>query len=141
MPPKSRPSFLTYLKAFLPALLWAGLIFILSSQPVLPGPGAPAFDYSLKKIAHIVVYGVLWWLVRRGISITHPKHPQNPKITFITYLVVFLYAASDEFHQSFVPGRHPNPTDLIYDLFGATLAWFGWRHRQNSAHFGEKKSL
>lgn len=130
MTPKPLPKLLIYLQAFFPALVWAGIIFALSSQPVLPGPEAPAFDYLLKKIGHIVVYAVLWWLVRRGIALSQPKNNHYSDITAITYLIILLYAISDETHQAFVPGRHPNPTDLLYDLFGATLAWFWWRQRE-----------
>ena len=37
-------------------------------------------------------------------------------------LIVLLYALSDEFHQSFVPGRHPDPFDVATDLAGALVA-------------------
>jgi VanZ family protein len=35
-----------------------------------------------------------------------------------------LYSATDEFHQSFVPGRHPAVTDVMIDAAGAALTLF-----------------
>ena len=47
----------------------------------------------------------------------------DPKKGWLAWLLAILYAASDEFHQSFVPGRHPDPMDvLIFDNLGAIFA-------------------
>jgi len=44
-----------------------------------------------------------------------------------TLLIVFLYAASDEFHQSFVPTRTPLVSDVFIDTAGgATGLLFLW---------------
>ena len=42
-----------------------------------------------------------------------------------TLLLVFLYASSDEFHQSFVPNRTPLFTDVLIDTAGGTLGLLG----------------
>ena len=65
----------------------------------------------VRKIAHIMEYGVLasvaYFAFRR-----------------FSWAFVFsvLYAASDEIHQIFVPGRGPRVTDVLIDSFGAILA-------------------
>ncbi|MBK9782380.1 MAG: VanZ family protein [Anaerolineales bacterium] len=41
----------------------------------------------------------------------------------MAWLLAVLYSATDEFHQSFVPGRHAAVTDvLVFDSFGAMIA-------------------
>ena len=56
---------------------------------------------------------------------------------WLAWLLAVLYAISDEFHQSFVPGRHPSPWDvLIFDNFGALIAlWLvhGYRKTKRPA--------
>jgi len=43
-----------------------------------------------------------------------------------------LYAASDEFHQSFVPGRSCRLLDVLFDATGAAIALgLIWRRKQN----------
>jgi VanZ family protein len=41
----------------------------------------------------------------------------------MTFTLVFLYALSDEWHQSFTPGRTPKWYDIAYDLWGAWMAF------------------
>ena len=45
-----------------------------------------------------------------------------PRPALWTLAVVLLYALSDEYHQSFVPGRHPDVFDIATDLVGAAVA-------------------
>lgn len=107
--------------AYLPVVLWALLIFILSNQPVLPGPPSVTLDFFFKKLGHIFVYMVLWWLVHRAFTITQPKNKVNA--TWTSLLIVFVYALTDEYHQSLIPGRHPGVKDIGYDMLGACIAW------------------
>jgi len=100
----------------LPAL-WAGIIFFLSNQEVLPGFSVSIYDFIFKKTAHMFVYAVLYLLLFRAY-----KKTSSQKITKKHYLVpIFislLYALTDEFHQSLVPGRHPTIRDAGYDMLG-----------------------
>ena len=53
-------------------------------------------------------------------------------------VLALVYAVSDEFHQSFVPERHPSAADLLADALGAgacvcTLYFFGIRQRARGA--------
>lgn len=51
------------------------------------------------------------------------------KYTGWAWLLAVLYAVTDEIHQSFIPGRHPSPLDVIFfDATGAAVAlWFADR--------------
>ena len=80
-------------------IAWMGLIFFLSSRSDLPNfaPGLPGFE---EIGGHLTAYGVLagllWWALR-GSGVKYPA-------TWALVLAVF-YGVTDEFHQSFVPGR------------------------------------
>ena len=116
------------LRAWGPALIWMSIIFFLSSQPKLPGPASPVWNVLLKKAGHFVVYGVLAWLVLHALRQRYEHTAQQQQIETIrrtkilrgyVWGIVVLYAISDEFHQSFVPGRHPKVMDLFIDAWGA----------------------
>ena len=68
-------------------------------------------------IGHFMVYGVLaallWWALR-GVGVRRPL--------LWALAVTVLYSFTDEFHQSFVPNRHPDVFDLATDLAGAVTA-------------------
>jgi len=113
-----------WIKAFLPAIVWAIVIFTLSSQPTLPGFESGFFDFILKKSAHMFVYAVLYLLIARGVEMVAPIKAKKGWLVFLPLLIVFFYAISDEFHQSLVPGRYPTLRDIGYDILGASLMFF-----------------
>lgn len=115
------PKIKLWIKAFVPAIAWASLIFLLSSQPTLPGFESGAFDFILKKFAHVFVYAVLYLLIARGVEMIAPSKKKEPLRIFLPLLIVLIYAISDEFHQSLVPGRYPTWRDIGYDILGASL--------------------
>lgn len=99
--------------AWLAVALWMGLIFTLSSVPSLHISSDSMVDYVLRKIADIVVFGVLALLILRAKA--------GWKLAF---LLTLAYATSDEVHQAFVPGRHSDPVDVGFDTVGAAPALF-----------------
>ncbi len=107
-----------YIKAFLPTILWAGLIFFLSAQQVLPSLSISILDLIFKKTAHIFVYAVLYYLLIRG----YQQIGYNFKKIWLQALILcLLYAISDELHQATVSGRTSSAIDVGFDLFGASL--------------------
>ncbi len=97
------------LAAWGPVVAWCGLIFAFSSVPDLNS--GLAYDYPLRKAAHMAEYGVLALLTRRaGASRAS------------AFVFSVFYAATDEWHQSFVPGRAGAASDVIIDGLGALTA-------------------
>jgi VanZ family protein len=99
------------------AVAWMGLIYFLSAQPQLPHLMPSVFDALQDVLGHFAAYAILGGLLSWALSGTGSTRP-----ALFTLLIVLLYALSDEFHQSFVPGRHPDPFDVATDLAGAALA-------------------
>ena len=97
-----------------------GLIFILSAQPSLPHHPDTLFDLILKKMAHMMEHGILAFLLWRAISRGRGALSRLALVT--AFLVSVLYAASDEYHQTFVPGRHGTSVDVGIDAIGALIA-------------------
>ena len=93
--------------AWLPVLLWAGLIFGLSSVPDL-GTGLGTWDLVLRKLAHVCEYAVLGLLLVRATG----REP-------LAVAAGVAYAGTDELHQHFVRGRHGAFRDVAIDAAGA----------------------
>src|SRR5688500_12150835 len=104
---------------WLAVLLWMSAIFAVSSFPTIATPFEAGFDFSLKKLAHVVEYGVLTVLLFSALRlhIALKRHA-----LFSAALVAIVYACSDEWHQSFVPGREGRLRDVGIDAVGALVA-------------------
>lgn len=115
--------------ALIPPLLWAGVIFFLSSQPSLPSFNLSIIDFFFKKSAHIIVYFTLYLLTWRGLQMLQLHLPTyHPRIWLTALIFCLLYAITDEYHQSLVAYRTATLQDIGYDLLGVLLA-FLWRYR------------
>lgn len=100
-----------------PAALWAGVLFFLSA---IPGADVPPWLFPGEdKLAHLVLYAVLGATLARGRRRGAPGMP-----AWIPPTWGWLYAVSDEWHQSFVPGRDASLGDLAADTVGL-LAGYG----------------
>ena len=106
------------LSLWLPVLLWACLIFGLSSIPNL-STGLGVWDEILRKCAHATEYAILAILLRRAFLAELPA-----------LALAVAYAATDEFHQTFVEGRHGSPIDVLIDSAGAALVLLRIRRRR-----------
>ncbi len=110
---------------WLAAVAWMGVIFLLSARSSFPIL-TPALPELQSIIAHAAEYGILALLLERAwASLPAVRHP-----TLWAIVSVMVYAASDEWHQMFVPGRYADPLDWLIDLTGAILALAlarGWR--------------
>jgi len=110
-----------------------GLIFVLSAQSHLPSAPGPWLDTLLKKAGHAFAYGVLAWLYQRALR-PHIRTPLVLRIASASLAVV--YALSDEYHQTFVPGRTGRLFDVLVDGAGTCgamlLSWWLERRRARS---------
>jgi VanZ family protein len=113
------------LSRWLPAILLMMAIFIFSSIPAKEMPSFGFWDTLVKKGGHAIGYGMLalmYWFALKW----------EKKRLWLAFLMAVLYALLDEFHQSFVPGRHPSLVDaLVIDTGGTLVALAGmWWVRQ-----------
>jgi len=105
-----------FLKFWFPVIVWAGIIFILSSIPNLES--GLEQDFILRKIAHILEYAILTFLLfRAGISAGW----QIKKAIIFSIIIAFLYALTDEYHQTFVFGREGRLEDVGFDSVGILI--------------------
>jgi VanZ family protein len=100
----------TRLSAWIPVILWAGVIFAFSSIPSL-GTGLGVWDLLLRKLAHAAEFGLLAVLVYRA-SGSLP----------VAFVGASAFAATDEVHQLFVRGRTGSPLDWLVDTAGIAIA-------------------
>lgn len=107
--------------AWLPALVMAGVIFLLSAQSDTRLSPNPATDWLLRKTAHLIAYGMLAFLALFALHVA-----RAPRRTALALLIASAYAASDELHQSFVPGRSPEVRDVLIDVCGAAVGVIAW---------------
>ena len=79
---------------------------------------AAYFEHPIRKLAHFCEYacmGVLVYLT------TRPFWKKKKNWYFRILLWVFLSAATDEFHQTFVPDRWGSPADVLLDTLGGVF--------------------
>ena len=105
--------FKKFIILWMPVIIWAGLIFFLSSIPDLKSGLETFWDTILRKMAHMVEYGIFFLLLARAIK--------KPLVWSIIFSI--LYAISDEFHQSFIPGRHMALLDICFDSTGVLIGY------------------
>jgi VanZ family protein len=72
-------------------------------------------------ISHPLEYGLGAILVCRALS-GDLRRPLALGVAIAAVLLVTAYGVTDEYHQSFVPGRDADPLDVVKDFAGATLA-------------------
>lgn len=95
------------------------VIFGFSSIPSTEMPRFGLADFLVKKGGHATGYALLALANMHALSWERKRWP-------IAWLLAVLYSATDEFHQSFVPGRHPALMDVGIDAFGAAIGLLIW---------------
>jgi VanZ family protein len=108
----------------LPVALMA-LIFFFSAQPDL-NSGLGTVDFVLRKLVHISEYALLcllWWRALRTVMPTRSA-------VFAALAITIGYSCTDEFHQTFVHGRHGTPVDVMIDAIGSVSVAVALLRRQ-----------
>ncbi len=95
-----------YVFAALAIALMALIFYVSSSSGFSVGIPSP-WD----KLIHASVFGMLAWLWR-----------QSGASSLVAFALAVLYGVSDEYHQSFTPGRYSDILDLLADATGAAIA-------------------
>ena len=131
--------------AWLAVFMWMGVIFYFSHQPgdvsgetsgrivemisgavttVLPFVDIPeeGLHFVIRKGAHFSVYAVLGLLSFNAFLQSGVK---GKKALFFAWLLATAYAGVDEYHQTFIPGRSGEVTDVMIDSAGAITGILG----------------
>ncbi|MBI5150924.1 MAG: VanZ family protein [Candidatus Omnitrophica bacterium] len=116
-PREKNPHRLKFLKFWFPVFLYSGIIFWASSLPNLK---PPVDFFNIDKVCHILEYAVLGFLLARAFHVQYPAWSAG-KTWRLVALCAFLYGISDEYHQSFVPGRESAVFDAVADTVGGFL--------------------
>lgn len=128
-----------WLKAWWPAIVWAVVISSFStgaftsehtSRFIVPFlhwllPRATpetlsAIHHVIRKCGHVTEYFVFSLLVLKGLRAGGREFGLS--LAVIAVLIVAAYAALDEYHQSFVPGRGAAVSDVLLDTAGGAAA-------------------
>jgi VanZ family protein len=138
------PRLRAFLKYWLPVLFWMAVIFAASSDaksfehssrliapllhwlfPHMADKTVNDIVFYARKCAHLTEYAVFALLIWRALNHSRNNLPpwSWPKVGG-ALLLVFIYAASDEFHQSFVPTRTPRIHDVVIDTIGGATGLF-----------------
>lgn len=104
---------------WLPPLVWGIFIFSFSSVTTPRISEVHWQDFVIKKLAHIVEYGVFALLLLRALKGSGLK---SKKAFAYALFISIAYGITDEFHQSFTPGREPTVRDAIFDSVGSLVA-------------------
>jgi VanZ family protein len=128
----------TAVRRWLPVAAWAALIFVFSTgwftgahtarlivpilarlMPGVPEPALLAIHDGVRKLAHFGEYAVLSALLARALS---PDGSWTPRTALGALGLAVVWAALDELHQLFVPGRGAAVGDVVIDAAGALAA-------------------
>ena len=101
--------------SWLPPLAWMAIIFAFSAQH--GGGHLPEAEVVLRKSGHAIGYLVLTLLLLRAL-----RRSGAAAAVPVAMVVALAYAVSDEWHQSFVPGRTATAEDVAIDGIGVALA-------------------
>jgi VanZ family protein len=105
---------------------WMVVIFVLSSFSDSDLSGGHQLHMGVYKLAHLTEFGILGVVVSGAVG-----RMDISRGAWWAWVLVVLYAISDEIHQSFVPGRTPLVTDVAIDSIGGLLGMFAYAIRRN----------
>lgn len=109
----------SYLKLWLPPIIWAVVIFSFSSYPTVQASQIMWQDFIVKKSFHIIEYAIFATLFYRALK---ESGIEREKAGIYSLVITIIYGVTDEFHQSFTQGREAKARDVIFDTIGGLLA-------------------
>jgi VanZ family protein len=97
-------------------IIWMVVIFGFSQQPSLRASAIDWEDLIIRKTAHFCEYLILSLLFY--FSVKSSFRLPGRRLFIAALILVFVYAASDEAHQTFVTGREGRIRDVFIDCLG-----------------------
>ena len=111
----------------IPAVLYSGLIFALSSSSLEEAPKIEIYGFD--KLVHSLEYIVYGMTLMLALTTSRSERLRR-NAALLAIIIGILFAASDELHQYFVPGRHCSLFDLLADSIGVVAGV--WIYQTNS---------
>ncbi|VAX36924.1 hypothetical protein MNBD_UNCLBAC01-1826 [hydrothermal vent metagenome] len=110
-----------FLYVWFPVVFYSGIIFYVSSLSTI---SVPLSGFNFDKAVHIVEYLPFGFLLARALQHTN-TNLSGKNLVGLVMVLSLVYGLSDEFHQSFVPGRQAGLLDVLADTIGGWLGgWF-----------------
>jgi VanZ family protein len=129
-----------FVKYWMPAIVWMALIFIGSTDvlsaehtsrflvpilrwldPQISWATLNAIQTIIRKLGHVTEYAILAGLMWRALRGGMVWKSKKSILFAIVWIACAVFAASDEFHQSFVPSRTSSFHDVMIDICGALI--------------------
>ena len=131
------PRFVRY---WMPAIVWMALIFlgstdVLSAEhtsrflipflrwldPQISLAALAAIQLGIRKLGHLTEYAILAMLLWRALRGGTRWQTKTSILFLVAAFSCAIFAASDEFHQSFILSRTSSPADIMIDICGALI--------------------
>lgn len=109
--------FITY---WLPVLVYMVIIFLFSSREKVALTDSYEISFLIFKTIHVLEYALFYLLSYRAFRNTVSAKSHAP---FLAFFLLFIFAITDEIHQSFVPTREGRVRDVIIDALGGGTGW------------------
>lgn len=108
----------------IPIFYYLGICYLSSrSGSDLPPIWFLDFPHS-DKLIHFLVFGLWSALIAICLYLKPINFFKSKKGMFILFSVMFIMAALDEYHQSFVPGRDQDINDWLADCIGIIFFFY-----------------
>jgi VanZ family protein len=133
-------NFMRFVKYWLPLLVWLGVIFVgstdlMSAQhtspfivpflrwldPHISWAAINTIHTVIRKLGHVCEYAILALLLWRALCSGPTLRTKTSILFTAVVLACAVFAACDEFHQSFVRSRTASGRDVLLDCAGAFL--------------------
>ena len=106
-----------------PPLIWMIIIFLLSARERTQVSEVYEWNFVFFKTLHVIEYAALYFLLFRAFLKNSSNESTRKRAWVWAFVVAFLYAASDELHQTFVPTREGRLRDVGIDTIGMFLMY------------------
>ena len=112
---------LQVLSLWLPPIVWLYVIYSFSANRAVKTFELYWQDFIVKKLAHFGEYAILSVLLTRGLM---GSNITLKKAAIYSIFLSMVFGASDELHQSFIPGREPRIRDVLIDSVGGSFGGY-----------------